>query len=178
MGFLAPAAGLPAAPVLSGGISEVAGILFGEAGGTERRLICTHTHQTRNTCWHSGQFFGWFMKTEGLTGVLAASGNVKGDTEAPQTLNYAKSNVCTTIHCTRICVHRFNNKKQKSHKIKHRWEETTTEMENLSSGQPGKAGFFIPCTAGCSTQDALPNQHMAGCSTSDSNKPLCWLEPP
>lgn len=73
-------------------------------------------------------------------------------------------------------MHRFNHKKLKCHKIKHIWEETTTQrLGNLSSGQ---AGFFVPCMAGCSTEDALPSQPMAGCSTSDSNKSLCWLEPP
>lgn len=44
MGFLAPAA-----PAPSGGILDAAGILFGEAGGTEGRLICTHTHTKLET---------------------------------------------------------------------------------------------------------------------------------
>lgn len=91
MGFLALTAGLPAAPMLSGGLLDAAGILFGEAGGTERRLLCTPTHQTRNTCWHSEQLVGWFIETEGLTGVLADSGNIRGGTEAPTNTKLCKN---------------------------------------------------------------------------------------
>lgn len=68
--------------MLSGGLLDAAGILFGEAGGTER-LLGTPTHQTRNTCWHSEQLVGWFIETEGLTGVLADSGNIRGGYRGP-----------------------------------------------------------------------------------------------
>lgn len=52
----------------------------------ESQLICIPIWQTRTTCWPSEQLFGWFIETEGLTGVCAANWNG----EAPQTLNYAK----------------------------------------------------------------------------------------
>lgn len=61
LGSLAPTAGLPAAPVLPAGLPDSAGVLFAGVRGAERQLMCTHIHQTRNTCWRSKTGF-WLAR--------------------------------------------------------------------------------------------------------------------
>lgn len=101
-GSLAPTAGLPAAPVLPAGLPDPAVVLLAGVRGAERQLMCTHIHQTRNTCWHSKTVFWLPYRDRGSNRCPRSQWEPKGGCRGPVNTKLCKEKTSAQPYTARV----------------------------------------------------------------------------